>query len=65
MNYLSKTKGFDSKEYKDYSSGLAEGDEEMQKSITNILKRAHAKRLTDMHPRQSAGKRAASKYFKK
>ena len=40
-------------------------DEEMQKSITNILKRAHAKRLTDMHPQQSAGKRAASKYFKK
>ena len=46
MNYLSKTKGFDSKEYKDYSSGLAEGDEEMQKSITNILKRVEERTLT-------------------
>ena len=45
LNYLAKTKGFDSKEYKEYSSGLAEGDEKVQRAITDTLKRASANRL--------------------
>lgn len=46
LNYLAKTKGFDSKEYKKEVFGLTAGDPDQERAVTDTLKRASAHRLT-------------------
>ena len=65
LNYLARTKGFDSKEYKEELFGLSGGDEDTQKKVDATLKAAKAHRLTGKDtPASAAGKKNVAEWEK-